>query len=128
MQIQHGKHVLVDDLQQTTNSQLYPTYLFPFLSLPLAGTNAQDWCSVSSTSLTVGGTPPRVRHSSSSRGKNISAEISLNPLDILTGEGQSAAAAAGGWLSGTANGERNLVAPGMEAVGALDPEEVRFES
>lgn len=88
-----------------------------------AGNNALDWCSVSSASLTVGGTPPRARYC---RGR-VTTDIPLNPLEILTGEGQSesVAAAAGGWLSGTASGERNLVASGMDTVGALDPEEVR---
>lgn len=87
------------------------------------GNYARDWCSVSSASLTVGGTPPRVRDC---RRGNIPADIPSNPLDILTGEGQSAAAAARGrWLAGTASGERNLVASGMDTVGALDPEEVR---
>ena len=89
---------------------------------PEGNSTGHDWCSVSSTSLTVeGGTPPRSRHN---RGGNKSINTEFNAVDILTGEAGKSAAVAGGWLSGAACGERNLVASGMEAVGALDPEEV----
>lgn len=48
----------------------------------------------------------------------------LDPLDILTGEGLSGAAALT-WPSYEASGESNLVASGVDKVGELDPGEVR---
>lgn len=48
----------------------------------------------------------------------------FDPLDILTGEGRSEAAASE-WPSYEASGESNLVASGMDKVGEFDPGEVR---
>lgn len=52
---------------------------------------------------------------------NLSA--SLDPLHILTGEGNPGAAPQ--WLSYEASGESNLIAAGMDRVGDFDPGEVR---
>lgn len=47
--------------------------------------------------------------------------IGMDPLDLLTGGGHEVP----GWLSCADNGGSSLVAPRMDAVGNLDPGEVR---
>lgn len=97
-----------------------PAYTLLFFSLPAADSVGSS--TLSSPLTNSGGAPHNANHHHHTHGRNLSS--TLDPLDILTGEGLPGPAAMG-WSSYEASGESNLVASGMDKVGELDAGEVR---
>ena len=77
-----------------------------------------------SSPLTSSGPAPHHASHHHHRAQGINLSETLDPLDILTGEGLSGDSLPR-WLSCEPGGESNLVASGMDKVGELDPGEVR---